>query len=430
MPHHQRCYRPAPARGRAPRVVLDDPDIDGVLARQPDTNPGDQDRTAPLTPVNPAYVIYTSGSTGIPKAVVVSHIGITSLARAQIERLGITPDSRVLQFSSSSFDASIMELLMALPAGAALVVPQAGLIAGEILADTLIRHAVSHALIPPAVLAGMPTKRLEQFGTLIVGGDACPPDLVARWSEGRRMVNAYGPTETTICATMSMPLAGAADPPIGRPIWNTRVYVLDDGLQPVPVGVAGELYIAGSGLARGYLNRPGLTAERFVADPFGPPGSRMYRTGDRARWRPDGTLHFLGRADHQVKIRGFRIEPGEIEATLGQHDGVAQAAVVAREDRAGDKRLVGYVVPAAGHAPDATMPAPASRAHAAGLHGPRRVRHARRAAAHAQRQARSQRPSCPRPATRHRIHAAAHGAGGETLRAIRRDPRARARGYP
>ena len=339
----------------APRLVLDHPDTAGVLARQPDTNPRDQDRTAPLTPVNPAYVIYTSGSTGTPKGVVVSHIGITSFAGAQIERLGITPNSRVLQFSSSSFDASIMELLMAFPAGAALVVPQAGLIAGEILADTLTRHAVSHALIPPAVLAGMPTERLEQFGTLIVGGDACPPDLVARWSEGRRMVNAYGPTETTICATMSMPLSGAADPPIGRPIWNTRVYVLDDGLQPVPVGVAGELYIAGSGLARGYLNRPGLTAERFVADPFGPPGSRMYRTGDRARWRPDGTLDFLGRADHQVKIRGFRIEPGEIEATLGQHDGVAQAAVVAREDRPGDKRLVGYVVPAAGHAPDATM---------------------------------------------------------------------------
>ncbi|HEY4746000.1 MAG TPA: AMP-binding protein, partial [Steroidobacteraceae bacterium] len=230
------------------RLVLDDPDIAGALARQPDTNPRDQDRTAPLSPLSPAYVIYTSGSTGTPKAVVVSHVGITSLAGAQIERLGITPESRVLQFASSSFDASIMELLMAFPAGAALVVPPAGLLAGEVLADTLRRHAVSHALIPPAVLAGMPTERLEQFRTLIVGGDACPPDLVARWSDGRRMVNAYGPTEATICATMSLPLSGAANPPIGRPIWNTRVYVLDDGLQPAPIGVAGELYIAGSGL--------------------------------------------------------------------------------------------------------------------------------------------------------------------------------------
>src|SRR5580700_7831623 len=240
--------------GAAPRLVLDDADTAAVLARQPDTDPGDQDRTAPLTPLNAAYVIFTSGSTGIPKAVVVSHIGITSLAGAQIERLGITADSRVLQFSSSSFDASIMELLMAFPAGAALVVPHAGLIAGEILVETLTRHAVSHALIPPAVLAGMPAGRLEQFHTLIVGGDACPPDLVARWSEGRRMVNAYGPTETTICATMSMPLSGAADPPIGRPIWNTRAYVLDDGLQPVPAGVAGGLYIAGRRLARGCPN--------------------------------------------------------------------------------------------------------------------------------------------------------------------------------
>ncbi|WP_197716708.1 non-ribosomal peptide synthetase [Methylocaldum marinum] len=334
-----------------PRIILDRTETAEALALAPDTNPGDAERILPLSPHHAAYVIYTSGSTGTPKGVVVPHAGMPNLAEALIEHFGITSESRILQFASFSFDASVMELLMTFPAGAALVVPPPGALVGEILADTLKRHAVSHALIPPAVLAGLPPDCFEDFRTLIVGGDACPPDLIARWSEGRRMINAYGPTEATICATLSQDLSGAVMPSLGRPIRNTRIYVLDRALQPVPAGITGEIYIAGEGLARGYLGRPDLTAERFIADPFGPPGTRMYRTGDLARWRPDGALDFLGRIDHQVKIRGFRIEPGEIEAALVTHPGVAQAVVIACGDRPDDKHLVAYVVPAPGCSP-------------------------------------------------------------------------------
>src|SRR6185436_4021020 len=247
---------------------------------------------------------------------------------------------------------------------------------GDDLASFIAEKSVTHATLPPVLLANLPEDM--PLRTLIVAGDKCPPEEVARWSNGRRMINAYGPTEATVCATMSETLFGASTPPIGRPIWNTRAYVLDSGLEPVPSGVVGELYIAGVGLARGYLNRSGLTSERFVADPHasvhvafaglgsgslpGVAGGRMYRTGDLARWRADGVLEFLGRADAQLKLRGFRIEPGEIEAVLLRQAGVSQAVVVAREDGAAasglgggsaagvsaSKRLIGYVVAASG----------------------------------------------------------------------------------
>jgi amino acid adenylation domain-containing protein/non-ribosomal peptide synthase protein (TIGR01720 family) len=336
-----------------PQLVLDDPQTTTTLNQHPDTNPTNTHRTTPLLPQHPAYLIYTSGSTGTPKAVAVEHAGIPSLAAAQIDRFQIDARSRVLQFASPCFDASVMELLMVLAAGAVLVVPATGPLAGEALADVVADQRVSHALIPPVALAGAPTAGLVGLQTLVVGGEACSPELVAAWSPGRRMINAYGPTETTACATMSGPLSQMTQmpPPIGGPIANTRVFVLDGGLQLVPPGVVGELYIAGAGLARGYVGRPDLTAERFVACPFGPSGARMYRTGDLVHWNAEGNLVFVGRADDQLKVRGFRIEPGEIETVLVSHPEVAQAVVIARDDWAGesdDKRLVAYVVPAVG----------------------------------------------------------------------------------
>ncbi|MFI9617237.1 condensation domain-containing protein, partial [Streptomyces sp. NPDC052023] len=238
-----------------------------------------------------------------------------------------------------------MELLMALPWGAALVVAPAGVVAGEELATLIREHHINHVMLPPALLATLPDAELPDLRTVATGAAAVGEQLTRRWAARHAMFNAYGPTEASICATLSTRLEAGGTPPIGGPITGQRAYVLDGGLRPVPVGVAGELYLAGPGLARGYVNRPGLTAERFVADPFGSAGSRMYRTGDLVRWRADGQLEYLGRADDQVKIRGFRIEPGEIEAMLARHPGVRGAVVLAREDRPGEAMLVAYVVP-------------------------------------------------------------------------------------
>jgi amino acid adenylation domain-containing protein len=331
-------------------LVVDEPDIVFALRKLPARAPRDADRRSPPLLAHPAYVIYTSGSTGRPKGVVVSHAGLASFSAAEVDQFQVQPGDRVLEFSSPSFDASVLELGMSLLAGAALVVPPPVPLLGEQLAAVLSQGRVTHALIPPVALATVPDEVAEnglpELRCLIVGGDACSAELVARWAPGRRMINAYGPTESTVVSTWSQPLALGGTPPIGRPIWNTRAYVLDRALQPVPLGVPGELYVTGAGLARGYLSRPGLTAERFVANPLGAPGSRMYRTGDLVRWTADGELWFVGRADEQVKIRGFRVEPGEIEALLRAHPDVEEAVVVARKDEPDTKRLVAYVVPA------------------------------------------------------------------------------------
>jgi amino acid adenylation domain-containing protein/non-ribosomal peptide synthase protein (TIGR01720 family) len=336
-------------------LTLDDPGTLSTLAGSSEKDPGDDDRRAALRIEHPAYVIYTSGSTGIPKGVAVTHAGVAGFSAAEIAHFWVREGDRVLQFSSPSFDASVLELCMSLPAGAELVVPPRGPLLGEALAEVLAGNRITHALIPPVALATVPDTDLPLFRSLLVGGDACTAELVERWAPGRQMVNAYGPTEATVVTSWSAALIpGRLAPPIGRPIWNTRVYVLDEELRLVPEGAPGELYVTGEGLARGYLHRPGLTASRFVADPYGRPGSRMYRTGDLVRWRSDGQLEFVGRADHQVKIRGFRIEPGEIESRLRRHPDVAEAVVIAREDQPGLKRLVAYVVPADGVQPGRT----------------------------------------------------------------------------
>jgi acyl-coenzyme A synthetase/AMP-(fatty) acid ligase len=263
----------------------------------------------------------------------------------------------VAQFASASFDTFGWEWCMALLQGAALVVVPPGQRFGEGLTGLLAAQGVSVVTLPPAVLATLEPSSVGADVTVVTAGEACAPEVMARWAAGHRMFNSYGPTETTVDATLWRCDAGAGQVAIGRPVVNTRVFVLDQWLCPVPAGVAGELYVAGAGLARGYAGRAGLTAGQFTACPFGTGGERMYRTGDVARWTAAGVLVFAGRADEQVKIRGFRVEPGEIEDVLAAHPRVAQAAVIARQDTPGDKRLVAYVVPADGHGQAGALPA-------------------------------------------------------------------------
>ncbi len=330
-------------------LVLDDPATTAHLrglAAHPLT---DTDRSRRLRPDHPAYLIYTSGSTGRPKGVVVSHRSALELAVSHSRRFGVDASTRVFQFASFGFDAAYWELAVSVLSGATAVIAPEDARVGPALASAMRRHRVTLTVLPPAALGSVPAhEALPADLTLLVAGEACPPDLVARFGADSPMINAYGPTETTVCASVSDPLEPVGAPPIGRAVAGHRLYVLGERLEPVAHGVAGELYVGGSALALGYHGRTGLTASRFVADPFSGGGQRMYRTGDVVRWRPDDQLDFIGRADDQVKLHGHRIELGEVEAALVGQPGVAQAVAIVREDRPGLRELVAYAVPEPG----------------------------------------------------------------------------------
>jgi amino acid adenylation domain-containing protein len=290
-----------------------------------------------------AYVIYTSGSTGQPKGVMVEHRGLCNLAQAQREVVQLPRGSRLLQFSSLSFDIWMWDFLLAIGSGSALcVVTDPWQCSGAQLVQQMVAYEVTALTLPPSVLSTLPTAELPSLKTVIVGAEVCSAELVRRWAQGRRFFNGYGPTEASVTATMAECRADGSKPTIGRAFRNVRVYVLDSALSPVAPGVPGEVYIGGVGVARGYLNRPELTAQRFIEDPF-TSGERLYRTGDRARYLYNGELEFLGRIDDQVKVRGYRVEPQEVAILLKAHSAVQDAAVVVETRDDQPARLVAYV---------------------------------------------------------------------------------------
>ncbi|MEU0372868.1 amino acid adenylation domain-containing protein, partial [Streptomyces sp. NPDC006283] len=327
------------------------------LSAYDDSDLTDADRTTPLLPAHPAYVIHTSGSTGTPKAVVMPHAGLVNLLTWHARRFPGGTGIRTAQFTAIGFDFSVQEILSPWVMGKTLVVPSEEVRrSAELLAGWLEEQQIGELFAPNLVIEALAETAAEQGRTLphltdvLQGGEALTPTervrTFARAVPGRRLHNVYGPAETHAVTTHTLaadPAAWPASAPIGRPVDHDRVYVLDNALRPVPAGVTGELYLAGAGVARGYLGRPRTTAERFVADPYGAPGTRMYRTGDLGRWNTAGELEFAGRIDHQVKIRGFRVEPGEVESALTAHPHIAQAAVLPHGER-----LVAYVVPRPG----------------------------------------------------------------------------------
>ncbi|MGQ5228519.1 non-ribosomal peptide synthetase [Streptomyces sp. yara] len=335
-----------------PLLVLDDelPDVAGYADSNPERG---------LSPDHAAYVIFTSGSTGGPKGVQVAHRSIMNRLAWGLSHFDVGPEDRVLLSTTASFDVSVPELFAPLQVGAAIVIARPdGRRDPSYLAELIRREGVTGADFVPSLLEAFviepSAKECESLRWIEVAGEAFPAELANKAVEvlpDCGVHNLYGPTEASVEVTAWQHVPGADRVPIGAPIWNTQVYVLDAALCPVAPGVAGELYLAGAGLARGYLGQTGLTANRFVACPFGEPGARMYRTGDLVRWSGDGQVEYLGRTDFQVKVRGFRIELGEIEQALTAHPDVDNAVVVVRENQQGDKRLVGYVVPRPGAVP-------------------------------------------------------------------------------
>lgn len=339
------------------RIVIDTAEMIETLKNYPDANISSSQEKAVITQLNPAYMIYTSGSTGKPKGVVVLAESLINFLQSMQSQFSLTQEDRLLAVTTIAFDISGLEIFLPLINGASCIIAEKETVQDPLALTNMIQKSnitimqatptLWHVLVTnyPNALRGL---------RVLVGGEALPISLAAALHGlGCEVTNLYGPTETTIWSTaVTLDPAQTGVPTIGKPIWNTQMYVLDSGLQPVPPGVAGDLYIAGTGLARGYLGRPALTSERFVANPYGPKGSRMYRTGDLVRWSSDGSLDYISRADHQIKMRGFRIELGEIEAVLAKHSAIDQVTVIVREDQPGDKRLVAYIVPASDDNPD------------------------------------------------------------------------------
>nr|WP_306304988.1 non-ribosomal peptide synthetase [Nocardia concava] len=346
-----------PVKSLAGWISLDDPMVQAEIGSHSAEPVTDTERWGVIRPEHVAYVIYTSGTTGMPKGVVVTHAGLANFATEQIVRYHLDSGSRALHFASPSFDASVLEYLLAIGAGGTLVVVPPGVYGGEELAELIKRERATHAFITPAALATLDPKGLDSLRVLVAGGEAVPADLVEKWAiplENRTIRafhNGYGPTETTIMTNISDALTPGDLVTIGGPIRGMQALILDARLRPVPVGVAGELYLSGIQLSRGYHDRPGLSAERFVANPF-LAGERMYRSGDVVRWTPTGEVEYVGRNDFQVKVRGFRIELGEIDAALASHETVDFAVTVGHKTEAGATILAAYVLPVAGRSID------------------------------------------------------------------------------